>query len=276
MPELPEVETIRRGLTPHLQGMEIQGVVTRYPTLRWPIPVDLNQLLCHQTILEIGRRGKYLLFQLTRGTLIIHLGMSGRLHLLNAEKPLLPHDHVDILLPDGQLLRYNDPRRFGAILWVEGEGKQHPLLQSIGIEPFDDAFTGTYLQQQVTQHHQPIKSLLMNSKIIAGIGNIYAAEALFLASIHPQTPAQQLSIAQCDLLVQSIQLVLQKALDAGGTTLKDYVNSEGKPGYFSQQLAVYGRAGLPCRRCQHSLQSMQLGQRQTVFCEHCQPMQKKS
>lgn len=269
MPELPEVETIKRGLAPHVEGKTIENAVVRCSKLRWPVPADLNERIRHQTILSIQRRSKYLVFQLSRGNLLIHLGMSGNLRLLSNDKPLRPHDHVDILLSSGQLLRYNDPRRFGAILWSE-DAIQHPLIQSIGIEPLDNAFTGTFLKQQAIKHRTPIKSFLMNSKLIAGIGNIYAAEALFLASIHPQTPAHQLSDQQCNQLVDGIKTVLEQAIKAGGTTLKDFVNSEGKPGYFSQQLLVYGRGGLPCVRCKESLVSIQLGQRSTVFCPQCQ------
>jgi formamidopyrimidine-DNA glycosylase len=270
MPELPEIETIKRGLAPHLAGVSLQGAIIRYPSLRWPIPADLDSKLANQQIIEVRRRGKYLLFLLSEGTLICHLGMSGSLRLVQAEKPLLPHDHVDILLSSGQLLRYNDPRRFGAILWTNTAFEEHPLLQSMGIEPLSVDFTGAYLKALSAKHKSPIKSFLMNSKIIAGIGNIYAAEALFLAAINPQTKTNQLSNRQCEELVAAIKSVLHKAIDAGGTTLKDYVNSEGKPGYFSQQLYVYGRAGLPCRQCSHVLQSIQLGQRSTVFCPHCQ------
>lgn len=270
MPELPEVETIRRGLITHLQGVSIQGAIVRCPKLRWSIPVDLHEQLFDETIINILRRGKYLLFQLTKNTLIVHLGMSGSLRLLQANKPLVPHDHLDVLLNSGQLLRYNDPRRFGAILMTEKNWEQHPLLQSIGIEPLDQAFTGNYFKQISIRHKAPIKSFLMNSKMIAGVGNIYAAEALFLANIHPLKPANHLTDSECELLVQAIKDVLQKAIIAGGTTLKDYVNSEGKPGYFSQQLAVYGQAGSPCRRCGQVLQSITMGNRNTVFCGECQ------
>jgi formamidopyrimidine-DNA glycosylase len=221
-------------------------------------------------IIKIERRGKYLLIRMKNGTLIIHLGMSGSLRLIDKKVKLQPHDHVDILLNSEYVLRYNDPRRFGAILWTPGPPNLHPLIQSIGIEPLDEAFTGKYLQRIIVKHHSSIKSFLMNSKMIAGIGNIYAAEALFLAFIHPLTPAERLSQQQCVQLVQAIKSVLTNAIAAGGTTLKDYVNSEGKPGYFSQQLYVYGRADLPCKRCQQILQSLQIGQRNTVFCDNCQ------
>lgn len=270
MPELPEVETVKRGLKPYLEGIGIEGAIVRYPQLRWPIPANLNALVQHQIIQKVSRRGKYLIFVLTKGTLLIHLGMSGRLNLLDSDRVLLTHDHVDILLSSGSRLRYNDPRRFGAILWTEDIFCQHPLLQSLGIEPLEERFTGQYLKKAISRHRAPIKSLLMNSKIIAGIGNIYAAEALFLASIHPRKPANQLSREDCEKLVAAIKTVLQRAIEAGGTSLKDFVNSEGKPGYFSQELYVYGRAGAACKRCHTLLQACLLGQRNTVFCPHCQ------
>jgi formamidopyrimidine-DNA glycosylase len=269
MPELPEVETIKRGLASQLIGLTIDSIIIRKEQLRWPIPADLNNKLCQQTVIQLMRRGKYLLFQLTNGTLVIHLGMSGSLHLQSTQHAPRDHDHVDFLFTTGLCLRYHDPRRFGAILWSEAQ-KEHPLLQSMGVEPLDEHFTGNYLKTLALKRHAPIKSLLMNSKVIAGIGNIYAAEALFLASIHPLKPASQLSMKQYDVLVAAIKTVLQRAIAAGGTTLKDYVNSEGKPGYFSLQLEVYGRGNQPCKRCQQPLQTLQLAQRSTVYCAHCQ------
>lgn len=270
MPELPEVETVVRGLQAHVEDSTIINVIVRYPTLRWPIPSTLKETLTHQKITKLSRRGKYLLFQATRGTLIIHLGMSGSIRLLQKEVQPSKHDHVDIVLSNQTLLRYNDPRRFGAILWTNDNPLSHPLLSSIGVEPLSSGFTGDYLQHRALKRQQPIKIFIMNSKIVAGIGNIYATEALFLAKVHPNMPACLLTKQQCYQLVESIQSVLAQAIIQGGTTLKDFVNSEGKPGYFSQKLNVYGRAGLPCFVCASSLQSMQLGQRSTVFCSQCQ------
>lgn len=271
MPELPEVETVLRGLTPQLEGATIQDVIIRHHQLRWPIPTHLKTLLSQQKILSLSRRGKYLLIQVTTGTLIIHLGMSGSLRLLSLDTPPTRHDHVDIILSTHQRLRYNDPRRFGAILWTEGNPLNHPLLKSMGIEPLDIHFTGEYLKQKALNRSSAIKPFIMNSQIVTGIGNIYAAEALFLAKIHPAIPAGQLTQHQCEQLVDAIKQILKKAIQQGGTTLKDFVNSEGKPGYFSQKLHVYGRAGLPCSTCGTPLRSIQLGQRSTVFCEQCQP-----
>ncbi len=270
MPELPEVETIKRGLIMHLKGVSIKGANVRCAKLRWFIPTDLSEMLTDETIINIIRRGKYLLFQLNSCTLIVHLGMSGSLRLVSKDKPLIPHDHLDIVLNTGQLLRYNDPRRFGAILTTGKNWEQHPLLHSIGIEPLDEAFTADCLNALCLKHKMPIKSFLMNSKKIAGVGNIYAAEALFLAKINPLKPANQLTTDEYVHIVQAVKAVLEKAIQAGGTTLKDYVNSEGKPGYFSQQLSVYGREGLPCASCGEKLQSITLGNRSTVYCGICQ------
>jgi formamidopyrimidine-DNA glycosylase len=276
MPELPEVETIKRGLIPHLENTIIQDVVVRCSQLRWPMPVTLKSELTQQKISHLSRRGKYLFIHLTTGTLLIHLGMSGSLRLVKVDTPVTRHDHVDMILSNNLILRYHDPRRFGAILWTTGDPLHHPLIKSIGIEPLDVNFTGLYLQEKANKRHVPIKSFIMNSKIIAGIGNIYAAEALFLAGIHPLYPAGQLTSKQYTQLVESIKEILQLAIVAGGTTLKDFVNSQGQPGYFSQQLSVYGRANLPCLRCEATLQSLQLGQRSTVFCEQCQPLPRAS
>jgi formamidopyrimidine-DNA glycosylase len=271
MPELPEVETIMRGLVPHLEGTTIHDVIIRCAQLRWPIPSDLKNILSTQKILALSRRGKYLLVRFTTGTLIIHLGMSGSIRLLTQITPPKPHDHMDLVLSNQMLLRYNDPRRFGAILWTEDDPHQHVLLKSMGIEPFDLNFTGEFLKQLALTRHTPIKSFIMNNKIVVGVGNIYAAEALFLTGIHPLTPTNLISLPQFNRLVTSIQAILKHAISEGGTTLKDFVNTEGKPGYFSQKLSVYGRAGLPCTVCQSHLQSIKLGQRSTVFCEKCQP-----
>ena len=270
MPELPEVETIMRGLSPELEGAIIQDVIIRCQQLRWPIPGDLKAHLNQQQIVRLSRRGKYLLIQMRSGTLIVHLGMSGRLRIFNRDSPATRHDHLDIRLSQGQLLRYNDPRRFGAVLWTTDNPNNHPLIKTMGIEPLDTLFSGQYLYQKAINRHVSIKPFIMNSQIVTGIGNIYAAEALFMAKIHPSTPAGLLTLKQCERLVISIKQVLQAAISQGGTTLKDFVNSEGKPGYFAQQLHVYGRAGLPCTACATPLCTIQLGQRSTVFCKACQ------
>ena len=271
MPELPEVETIMNGLKPHLEGAIIQSVVVRHHQLRWPIPTALQKNLNLRRIGPLSRRGKYLLMPTDKGTLIIHLGMSGSLRIVTRSAQLNPHDHVDIILSDDKILRYTDPRRFGALLWTTEDPNNHTLLKSLGIEPLDADFTARYLMQRAHARRVPIKSFIMNSKIVVGIGNIYAAEALFLAGIHPLTQAGLLTQRQCQQLVNAIKQVLQSAIKQGGTTIKDFVNSEGNPGYFAQKLSVYGRAGLPCFRCQNPLQQLKLGARSTVFCTNCQP-----
>ena len=273
MPELPEVETIMHGLQPHIEGVIIQDVVVRHHQLRWPIPPALQEHLSQRRIGQLSRRGKYLLMPTDAGTLIIHLGMSGSLRIVTRATHLNPHDHVDIIFYDDKILRYTDPRRFGALLWTTDDPSNHTLLKSLGIEPLDAEFTALYLMQRAHSRRVPIKSFIMNSKIVVGIGNIYAAEALFLAGIHPLTPAGLLTRIQCQQLVNAIKKILQSAIKQGGTTIKDFVNSEGKPGYFAQQLSVYGRTGLPCMRCQSPLRSLKLGARSTVFCTQCQPVQ---
>lgn len=269
MPELPEVETVLRGLIAWLQNNRIEQVVIRQGLLRWPVPANLNIHVKNQRIIGVYRRAKYLLIQLQNGTIIIHLGMSGSLKIVQEKVAPGKHDHVDIILSSGQIIRYNDPRRFGAILWTE-DSTNHPLLQSLGPEPLDSRFNAKYFHSISLRRKVAIKQLIMNGKIVTGIGNIYAAEALFQAKIHPLTPANTLTETQCAQLVQAIKQVLQAAIAQGGTTLKDFINTEGKPGYFSQQLQVYGRKGLPCRICQSRLQSLRLGQRSTVFCPCCQ------
>jgi formamidopyrimidine-DNA glycosylase len=270
MPELPEVETIMCGLKPHMEGVVIQNVIVRQHQLRWPIPSELRNHLKQQQIIRLSRRGKYLLVHLTSGTLIVHLGMSGSLRILNSNIPNKNHDHVDIILSNNTMLRYNDPRRFGAILWTQEDPCTHPLIKSIGIEPLDPLFTGMYLHSRATKRQVAIKSFIMDSKVVAGIGNIYATEALFLSHIHPTLAAGQISMTEYEQLVKAIKEILTQAITAGGTTLKDFINSDGKPGYFSQKLKVYGRATLPCSVCKTPLQSLKLGQRSTFFCELCQ------
>lgn len=270
MPELPEVETVLRGLSPHIKNTIIQDVIVRQPQLRWPVPPNLASLIKHQQIKTLFRRGKYLIIQLNQASLIIHLGMSGSLQLLSQEKPPKTHDHLDILLSNHTLLRYNDPRRFGAILLSTADPLSHPLLQHLGVEPLGQDFTSDYLKQACNNRRVCIKTLIMNSKIVTGIGNIYAVEALFLAKIHPLIQANQLSLAKCENLVQAIKTILNDAITQGGSTIRDYVNSEGKPGYFAQRLKVYGRGGEACLTCGQRLQSVVVTGRGTVFCAGCQ------
>lgn len=272
MPELPEVETTRRGIEPHIQGNAIERVEVRCPRLRWPIPDDLNQQLAGQTVQHVTRRGKYLLLGLDVGTLMIHLGMSGRLCFLSHAEPPQKHDHVDIIFKNQAILRYTDPRRFGAILLTRDNPEEHVLLKKLGVEPLTEQLTADYLLQRAKNRRVAIKPLIMDSQIVVGVGNIYAAEALFLAGIHPKMPASHLAYDQSVRLVVAIKQVLAEAITQGGTTLKDFLNSDGRPGYFAQKLHVYGRGGLPCVRCKKILESCVLGQRSTVYCAACQPL----
>lgn len=270
MPELPEVETVRRGILPLVSGKTISAVVVREPRLRVPVPAELSALIRGETILSVERRAKYLLLRGERGTLIVHLGMSGTLQLVPAATPPQKHDHVDLIMDDGNALRFRDPRRFGAIWWTPGDPLRHPLLLDLGPEPLSADFTGGYLHASTAGRRTAIKSLIMNQKIVVGIGNIYASEALFHAGIAPQRPAAGLSFADCGRLVHAARVVLEAAIMAGGTTLRDFQGATGKPGYFSIELDVYGRGGEECRRCHSIIRCERIGQRSTFFCPHCQ------
>ncbi|GAA4494108.1 bifunctional DNA-formamidopyrimidine glycosylase/DNA-(apurinic or apyrimidinic site) lyase [Pseudaeromonas paramecii] len=269
MPELPEVEVTRQGIAPHLAGQTITAVRVRESRLRWPVPSDIQQLVgC--TILSVRRRAKYLLLETELGTAILHLGMSGNLRVLPLGAPVMKHDHVDIELGSGQLLRLHDPRRFGALLWTPEDPARHPLLAKLGPEPLTDAFTAEYLLMRSRGRKGPIKPWLMDNHLVVGVGNIYANEALFAAHIDPRRPAGSLSASEAEVLVAEIKAVLTRAIGQGGTTLKDFTKADGKPGYFAQQLQVYGRAGQGCLACGHPLEEIRLGQRSTVFCPLCQ------
>ncbi len=270
MPELPEVETTRRGIEPLLVGRRVRALVVRNRRLRWPIPRTLGQQLPGQRIQTVARRAKYLLVTLNRGTLIIHLGMSGSLRVLPAATAPDKFDHVDVVLEDGNCLRLRDPRRFGALLWTARDPGQHKLLKHIGLEPFDPACDGDYLYCAARKRTVAIRDLLLNGRIIAGIGNIYANEALFAAGIRPQLAAGRVSRARCTQLVAALCAILTKAIDAGGTTLRDFQQSDGKPGYFRQELRVYGRAALPCLRCRQPIRALALSQRRVFYCPRCQ------
>ncbi|EKD74294.1 MAG: hypothetical protein ACD_45C00006G0002 [uncultured bacterium] len=270
MPELPEVETTLRGIAPHIKQQTITNVIVRQHQLRWRIPSNIQQILTDEMIIHVERRGKYLLLKTHNGAIIIHLGMSGNLRVLAKTLPPDKHDHVDIIFHNKKILRFADPRRFGAFLWTEGNPHNHSLLKNLGVEPLTNHFSGKYLLSQAQGKTTPIKSFIMDSKIVTGIGNIYAAEALFEAGIYPESPAKSLSIERLNALTKTSKKILRHAIKRGGTTLKDFINSNGKPGYFSSQLKVYGRAGLPCVTCQAPLQLMHIGQRSTVYCAHCQ------
>ncbi|HFE32488.1 MAG TPA: bifunctional DNA-formamidopyrimidine glycosylase/DNA-(apurinic or apyrimidinic site) lyase [Gammaproteobacteria bacterium] len=270
MPELPEVETTRRGITPHIEGQRVSEVVVRQPRLRWPVPVRLKTALCGQRIDTVRRRGKYLLLESAAGTVILHLGMSGSLHVVAAGLPAGKHDHVDIVFANGRCLRLRDPRRFGAVLWTTRPAQGHKLLQALGPEPLSDGFDTDYLFQASRGRRVSIKAFIMDSKVVVGVGNIYASESLFMAGIHPKTAAGRVGWARYGRLVAAIKQVLDEAIAQGGTTLRDFTNSEGKPGYFQQQLRVYGRTGEDCLSCGGRIRSLQLGQRNTFYCPQCQ------
>ncbi len=269
MPELPEVETTRLGLTPHVLGKTVRAVVVRHPRLRWPVPRQLARELPGQTVRALRRRGKYLLFELDRGTLIAHLGMSGSLRVTEAREPPGKFDHVDIVLADGACLRLRDPRRFGAILWTHDPAR-HPLLAHIGPEPLGGDFTDAYLFGRTRGRARAVRDLLLDGGIVAGIGNIYANESLFAAGVRPTRAAGRLTRADCTRLVRALRTTLRRAIRAGGTTLRDFRGGNDEPGYFQQRLRVYGRAGMPCRVCRTSVRAVRLGQRSAFFCPNCQ------
>ena len=270
MPELPEVETTRRGLEPHLVGATVADVVIRHPQLRWPIPADLPQLLRGQTIRTLRRRAKYLLAGFDHGTLILHLGMSGSLRILPAKTLPEKHDHFDLVLGNGQLMRLRDPRRFGAVLWHEGDISDHPLLASLGPEPLEENFDAAYLYRATRKKTAAIKLVIMDNHVVVGVGNIYANEALFRTGIKPQLAAGKLSRERCTRLAEEIRATLQEAIAKGGSTLRDFVNSDGKPGYFQQHYWAYGRAGESCRRCGTPIRQIKQGQRSSFYCPACQ------
>ncbi|MGN7726956.1 Fpg/Nei family DNA glycosylase [Luteimonas sp. 22616] len=300
MPELPEVETTRRGLAPHVEGRRVAAVILRRPDLRWPIPAEVPGLLPGQRITAVRRRAKYLLFDTDAGSALLHLGMSGSLRVLPADAPVRAHDHVDIALAGntraaGRVLRFNDPRRFGCLLW-QPPGEVHPLLRGLGPEPLPDmgaeglaldgaafgaaafggaafngaAFNGDYLFTRSRGRRAPVKTFLMDQRVVVGVGNIYAAEALFAAGISPLRAAGRVSRERYRLLADAVQRILAQAITRGGTTLRDFIAPDGAPGYFEQELSAYGRGGAPCPNCGRPLKQAMIGQRATVWCGHCQ------
>lgn len=269
MPELPEVETTLRGIEPFILGQKVTKVIVRHPSLRWPIPNNLSKLILDQRVMGVTRRAKYLLLAFSAGDVIIHLGMSGKLRVLCHDDVAKKHDHVDIMFENGKLLRLTDPRRFGALLWQK-KGETHPLLRDIGIEPLTKSFNGEYLQQKSFKKKASVKAFLMDGKMVAGVGNIYATEALFAAGIHPERPANDVTLAEFQLLAKATKEILQQAIKKGGTTLKDFTKSDGTPGYFSIELKVYGRSGQPCHNCKEPLKLIKIAQRSSVYCSKCQ------
>lgn len=270
MPELPEVETTCRALQP-LLGSKITDVVVRHHQLRYPVPSVLSSVLRGSKLVTLKRRAKYLLFNYGHGTIITHLGMSGSLRITSAGIEPEKHDHVDFCFDTGACLRLRDPRRFGSILWTTDDPLSHSLLKKLGPEPFDSSFNGEYLYTQALKRTMPIKQFIMDGEVVVGVGNIYANEALFLAKINPLIKANKVSKIQINRLVKAIISVLTQAIESGGTTLRDFFHSDGRSGYFQQQLNVYGRAGQVCTNCKNGrVKEVRLGQRSTFFCTHCQ------
>jgi len=268
MPELPEVETTKRGIEPWLKDQIISKIIVRQPKLRWPVSDEIHSLE-GEKVVSLSRRAKYILVETAKGTAIWHLGMSGSLRLVEASEDPGGHDHIDWQLSNGKVLRYHDPRRFGALLWVApGADSEH--LTHLGPEPLSDAFDAAYLFQRSRGKSQAIKTFIMDGKVVVGVGNIYANESLFKAGIRPQTAAGKISKQRYERLVSEIKTVLAAAIEQGGTTLRDFVGGDGKPGYFAQQLFVYGRGGQPCKFCNTTLKEIRQGQRATVYCPSCQ------
>ncbi|MCW8329576.1 bifunctional DNA-formamidopyrimidine glycosylase/DNA-(apurinic or apyrimidinic site) lyase [Photobacterium sp. SDRW27] len=268
MPELPEVEVSRLGISPHVVGHRVEKIIVRNPKLRWPVPEEIRHIE-GQMIRRIRRRAKYLLLETDIGYAIVHLGMSGSLRVLPASAPPEKHDHVDLVLSSGEMLRYNDPRRFGAWLWQPLDGL-HAVLSKLGPEPLSEDFNAAYLLDKAKGKRTAIKQFIMDNHVVVGVGNIYANESLFSAGIHPKRAAGKISSQRMKELVSEIKAVLAFAIEQGGTTLKDFKNADGKPGYFAQELQVYGKGGEPCPRCDKALSEMKIGQRATVYCSECQ------
>jgi len=270
MPELPEVETTRRGIEPLVAGKVVDRVVIHNAGLRWPVPGELPEVLPGQRLNNVSRRSKYLLFHFEHGTLINHLGMTGHLRLTNSDSARRKHDHVEIMFTDGSVLRYNDSRRFGAMLWTTDDPLQHQRLVGLGPEPLSPAFNECGLFQLSRTRKVAVKPFLMDARVVVGVGNIYASEALFRAGINPACQAGKISKAAYAHLVNAVRTILEEAIAAGGTTIRDFMDSQGRPGYFRQELRVYGRAGLPCTTCGALIKQCRLGQRSTYYCERCQ------
>ena len=270
MPELPEVETARRGIAPHLVGRRIRRLEVREWRLRWPVSRRLPATLRGRTIEAVGQRGKYLLIRAGGGTLLWHLGMSGSLRVLADPPPPGPHDHVDLALAGGAALRFRDPRRFGSLHWTAGDPLRHRLLAGLGPEPLGANFGGDWLHARSRGRRAAVKTFLMDARVVAGVGNIYASEALFEAGIAPSRPAGRVSRARYDRLAAAVREVLARSIAAGGTTLRDFTEADGRPGYFARELRVYGRAGAPCVRCGEPVRARTLGQRSSFYCPKCQ------
>jgi len=270
MPELPEVETTRRGIAPHIEGRRLRRLRVRSRKLRWPIPAGLEQRLAGADILSLERRAKYLLLCSSRGTALIHLGMTGSLRIITDGRAPGRHDHFDLEIEDGPIIRFTDPRRFGSLLWAGKDAARHPLLSKLGPEPLASAFSGTYLHRISRGRQVAIKSFLMNAQNVVGVGNIYASEALHRAGVHPKRKAGRIALPRYEAIADSIKLVLAESIRAGGTTLRDFFDGDGKPGYFTQQLRVYDREGQPCLECGEAIRQSVIGQRSSYYCLQCQ------
>ena len=270
MPELPEVETARRGIEPHLKGRRVRAVVIREKRLRWPVPAALTRELTGELIREVTRRGKYLLLHTAKGTALLHLGMSGSLRVLPKDTPPQKHDHVDLVMDSGQALRLRDPRRFGSLLWTRAEPGKHALLKDLGPEPLSEEFDGDYLFEASRGRKAAVKLFVMDSHVVVGVGNIYANESLYLARIRPERAAGRVTRAEYAKLAKAIKKVLNASIKAGGTTLRDFTREDGEPGYFLQRLRVYGRKGERCYRCGGTIVAQVTGQRSTYYCPSCQ------
>ncbi|HCU90948.1 MAG TPA: DNA-formamidopyrimidine glycosylase [Gammaproteobacteria bacterium] len=270
MPELPEVETTRRGISPLLEGRRVSSVNVRNPNLRQQIQTELPQRLAGLKLLIVERRAKYLLFRFDSGTLIVHLGMSGSLRITEPRTCFKKHDHVEIIFDTQFCLRLHDPRRFGLVLWTEEPPQHHPLLRHLGPEPWDKRFNGDYLHTVARRRRAAVKNFIMNNRVVVGVGNIYASEALHRAKVHPNRAAGQISNLRYNAIVVAVREVLKEAVDLGGTTLRDFVRSDGKPGYFRVQLRVYGREGEPCTCANGIIRQVVIGQRSSFYCPRCQ------
>lgn len=268
MPELPEIETALKGVSPYLDGFTIEKIVVRQPKLRWQVSPELSQMQ-QVKVLGLSRRAKYLIIHTEQGDIIGHLGMSGSVRIVPHDSPIDKHDHLDIVMSNGKLLRYNDPRRFGAWLWTDNLDEFHLFLK-LGPEPLSTQFNGEYLFKKSRKKTTPVKTFIMDNAVVVGVGNIYDNESLFLAKLHPTKPAGKLTKAQCQNLVEIIKQVLTKSIEQGGTTLKDFLQPDGRPGYFAQELMIYGHKGKPCPNCATSIETMVIGQRNTYFCPKCQ------
>ncbi|MBK1643638.1 DNA-formamidopyrimidine glycosylase [Thiocapsa imhoffii] len=274
MPELPEVETTLRGIRPHLEAKRIERLIVREPRLRQPIAPETPERVAGCTIRTLSRRSKYLLIELDRGSLLIHLGMSGSLRIVTADTPVRKHDHLDLVLADQRCLRFHDPRRFGLFLWTDDTPEcalqRHPLLRGLGLEPLSPGFDGEHLHRSAQQRRIAVKNFIMDPRVVVGVGNIYASESLFLAGIHPNRACHRISRERYRRLADTIRTVLEASIIQGGTTLRDFVREDGHPGYFARSLRVYGRAGEPCGVCATPLRQQRIGQRSSVYCPRCQ------